>query len=139
VSTSTATRRGATAPAHPRHQPAPTRRHLRPVPDTPVRRVKPEDRRRLRPQVALTVALAGFFVILFAVALLQTVLVQGQIHLDGLRADVADRQSEVQLARDTVARLESPENIIGAAEGMGMEPMDPTYVPRLPEAGAGTP
>ena len=132
MSTSTATRRGATAPA-------PARRHLRPVPNTPVRRAKPEGRRRLRPQVALTVALGGFFLVLFAVALLQTVLVQGQIHLDGLRADVADRQAEVQLARDTVARLESPENIIGTAEGMGMEPMDPTYVPRLSEAGAGTP
>ncbi|HEY5888310.1 MAG TPA: hypothetical protein VIT24_11315 [Acidimicrobiales bacterium] len=141
MSTNTATRRGATAPAQPRHRPAPApaRRHLRPVPDTPVRRVRPEGRRRLRPQVALTIALGGFFLILFAVALLQTVLVQGQIHLDGLRADVAERQAEVQLARDTVARLESPENIIGTAEGMGMEPMDPTYVPRLPEAGAGTP
>jgi len=37
-------------------------------------------------------ALGAFFVILFGVALLQTVLVQGQIHLDGLRADVAERQ-----------------------------------------------
>jgi hypothetical protein len=142
VSTSTATHHGAaTAPVRPRHQPAPApvRRHLRPVPDAPARPVRPEGRRRLRPQVALTIALGAFFLILFGVALLQTVLVQGQLHLDGLRADVAERQAEVQLLRDDVAQRESPEAVVGAAEDMGMEAMDPIYVPQTPEADTGTP
>lgn len=142
MSTSTASRRGVvTAPSRPRHQPAPApvRRHLRPVPAAPARPVKPEGRRRLRPQVALTLALGAFFLILFGVALLQTVLVQGQVRLDGLRADVAERQTEVQLLRDDIARRESPENIVGAGEAMGMVAMDPTYVSQMPEADAVTP
>jgi hypothetical protein len=89
--------------------------------------------------VALTLALGAFFLILFGVALLQTVLVQGQVRLDGLRADVAERQTEVQLLRDDIARRESPENIVGAGEAMGMVAMDPTYVSQMPEADAVTP
>jgi cell division protein FtsL len=89
--------------------------------------------------VALTIALAAFFLILFGVALLQTVLVQGQVRLDGLRADVTERQIEAQLLRDEVSRLESPENIVGQAEAMGMESKDPRYVPQLPEASVETP
>ena len=117
----TRTSRGAAAPARPRHQPEPTpvRRHLRPVPDTKVTPA-PSSRRRLRPQAALMLALGAFFVILFGVALLQTVLVQGQIHLDGLRADVAERQTEAAVLQQDVAAMESPENIIRQAEAMGM-------------------
>lgn len=142
MSTSTATRRGATAPARPRHQPvpAPARRHLRPVPDAPTRPVKPEGRRRLRPQVALTIALGAFFLILFAVALLQTVLVQGQIHLDGLHADVAARQAEVQLLREAVSEAESPAHIRDVAiNQLGMVEPPVIYVLPDPEAGAGSP
>jgi cell division protein FtsL len=79
-------------------------------------------------------AIIAFFLILFGVALLQTVLVQGQIHLDGLRADVADRQTEAQVLRQQVDELESPANLISAAESFGMQPMDPTWV--APPAGA---
>ncbi len=71
-------------------------------------------------------ALGAFFVILFGVALLQTVLVQGQIHLDGLRADVAERQTETRILQQEVATLESPENIIRQAEAMGMVAPDHT-------------
>ncbi len=112
-STATVRTRGAAAPARPRHQPAPApvRRHLRPVPDAPTTPAK-ATRRRVRPQVALTMAIIAFFLILFGVALLQTVLVQGQIHLDGLRADLADRQTEAQIARQSVAELESPAHLI---------------------------
>ena len=142
MSTSTATRRGATAPARPRHQPAPapTRRHLRPVPDAPARTVKPAGRRRLRPQIALTIALGAFFLILFAVALLQTVLVQGKIHLDGLHADVAARQAEVQLLREAVSEAESPAHIRDVAiNQLGMVEPPVQYILPGPEAGAGSP
>ena len=116
------THRGNVAPARPRHQPAPApvRRHLRPVPDTKVQPPRPSSRRRLRPQAALMLALGAFFVILFGVALLQTVLVQGQIHLDGLRADVGERQTETRILQHEVATMESPANIIDQAEAMGM-------------------
>ena len=118
----TRTSRGVAAPARPRHQPnpAPVRRHLRPVPDTKAEPRQPASRRRLRPQAALMLALGAFFVILFGVALLQTVLVQGQIHLDGLRAEVAERQVEARIRQQDVATMESPENIIRQAEAMGM-------------------
>jgi len=76
-------------------------------------------------------AILAFFLILFGVALLQTVLVQGQIHLDGVRADAAERSAEVQLARARVAELESPENIIGQARAQGLVEVDPIYVPGL--------
>jgi hypothetical protein len=129
------TRGGAAAPARPRHQPAaPARRHLRPVPDQ-ARRPATPTRRRVRPQVALTMATMAFFLILFGVALLQTVLVQGQLHLDGLRADLAEAQTEAQLARDRVAQMESPAAIIDAAEAMNMVPLEPTYITPDPEAG----
>ena len=65
-------------------------------------------------------SLGAFFVILFGVALLQTVLVQGQIHLDGLRADVAERQTEAAVLQQVVAAMESPGDIIRQAEAMGM-------------------
>lgn len=134
--TAAATRasRGAAAPARPRHQPepAPVRRHLRPVPDTKVA-PQPSSRRRLRPQAALMLALGAFFVILFGVALLQTVLVQGQIHLDGLRADVAERQTETRILQEEVATLESPEHVRDVAiNQLNMTESDPEYI--LPPA-----
>ena len=135
-STATVRTRGGAAPARPRHQPAPAparRRHLRTVPEAPTR-PGTATRRRVKPHVALTIAIMTFFLILFGVALLQTVLVQGQIHLDGLRADVADRQTEAQVLRHQVDELESPEHLIGAAESMGMVQLDPTFVSSPPEA-----
>jgi len=124
----TRTSRGNAAPARPRHQPdpAPVRRHLRPVPDTKVQPERPSSRRRLRPQAALMLALGAFFVILFGVALLQTVLVQGQIHLDGLRADVAERQIDASILQEAVATAESPGAILQQAGDMGMVPPEDT-------------
>lgn len=115
----------------PRRETAP-RRHLRSVPSRPVRT---RGRRRVRPQVALTTAIGAFFLVLFGVALLQTVLVQGQIHLDGLRADLASRQAEAQELRAEVARLSSPEAIVAWAEAHGLvDPGVTTYLlPPPPE------
>src|SRR5262245_54095077 len=110
ANTATAPQRTRTAPARPRHAPAPARRHLRPVPDqrtTPAAR----RRRRVRPQVALTIAVGVFFLLLFGVALLQTALVQGQLRLDGLRADVAARQTQAQVLRAANAEAGAPQAI----------------------------
>ncbi len=129
-----------TAPARPKARPQTSprretgpRRHLRPVPDQPTRT---RSRRRLRPQVALTIAVGAFFLVLFGVALLQTVLVQGQIHLDGLRADLASRQAEAQELRAEVAAASAPANIIGAAERDGLvEPQASIFVLGPPPEG----
>ena len=90
--------------------------------------------------MALTIALGAFFLILFAVALLQTVLVQGQIHLDGLHADEAARQAEVQLLREAVSEAESPAHIRDVAiNQLGMVEPPVRYILPGPEAGAGSP
>ncbi|MET1039622.1 MAG: hypothetical protein ABWZ90_01155 [Acidimicrobiales bacterium] len=73
-------------------------------------------------------------------ALLQTVLVQGQIHLDGLHADVAARQAEVQLLREAVSEAESPAHIRDVAiNQLGMVEPPVRYILPGPEAGAGSP
>jgi cell division protein FtsL len=130
----------ATAPSRPRRRPTatPQRRHLRPVPEQPVR-AAPRSRRRLRPQVALTVAVGVFFLILFGVALLQTALVQGQLRLDGLQADVAERQTEAQRLRYLVAEGGSPDNIRRLATEMGMAPKPQQFLVSDPEPEPATP
>lgn len=134
--TATAPARTRPAPSRPRHQPTAPRRHLRSVPEAPATAAP---RRRVRPQAALMIALLAFFLILFGVALLQTVLVQGQLHLDGLRADLADRQTEAQILRERVAEREAPENLIAAAEAQGLAVTDPDYLPGVNEAPEPTP
>lgn len=127
----------ATSPAPGRSRPAPApRRHLRPVPE---RRSAPARaaRRHVRPRVALTAAIGVLFAVLFGVAILQTALVQGQLRLDSVRGDLADRQTEAQVLRAEVARLSSPEHIIAEAEGLGLVPPDRTTF--LPPPGPGTP
>jgi cell division protein FtsL len=79
-------------------------------------------------------ALFTFFLILFGVALLQTVLVQGQLHLDGLRADVAERQTQVQTLQAEVAQAESPQAIQDAAAAQGLVVHDPDWLASEPEA-----
>jgi cell division protein FtsL len=111
---------------------APPRRHLRsvPAPASPRRAT----RRRLRPQAALMMAIVVFVGVLFGVALLQTVLVQGQIRLDGLRADLSERQATAQELRAEVGRLGSPQNIVAGAVAQGMVvPTDVSYIPTPPE------
>ena len=137
---STVRSRGATAPARPRHQPAPApaRRHLRPVPNAPAAPAR-STRRRIRPQVALTMATIGFFLILFAVALLQTVLVQGQLHLDDLRADLAERQTLAQIEREAVAEAGSPQNILDQARAMGLTEVPLEWIHPAPGADSPAP
>jgi cell division protein FtsL len=78
--------------------------------------------------VALTLAVGVFFLILFGVALLQTALVQGQLHLDGLQADVAERQTEAQRLRYLVSEGGSPDNIRRLATERGMGPKPQQFV-----------
>jgi hypothetical protein len=80
------------------------------------------------------IALFAFFAILFGVALLQTALVQGQLHLDGLQADVTERQAELQTLQNAVSTAESPDQIIAAAEAQGLVVHDPTWLASQPEA-----
>ena len=131
----------AAAPVRTRTVPAPTpgehgpRRHLRPVPAP--RAGAPATRRHVRPRVALTAAIGVLFAVLFGVAVLQTAIVQGQLRLDGVRADVAERQTDAQVLRAEVARQSSPENVVAEAEGLGLVPPDHTTF--LPPPSTGTP
>jgi hypothetical protein len=85
------------------------------------------------------IALFAFFLILFGVALLQTVLVQGQLHLDGLRADLAERQAQVETLQADVAAEESPEAIQQAAAAQGLVEHPVTWLSSPPEATSSTP
>lgn len=97
----------------PRPRPTETPRHLRVV--------GPRERsaRRLSPAtgVALTAIL---FLTLFALAVAHTVLVQGQMRLDRIDAQLAAEQARYQELRTTVAEMESPGRIVSAAEDLGM-------------------
>jgi cell division protein FtsL len=72
----------------------------------------------------LGAGVGALFAALFAVAVLQTVLVQGQIHLDGLQAEVAEAEVRVQNLRAEVGELESPGRILAEAGATGMVPAD---------------
>lgn len=107
----------------PRPQPAEERpRHLRVVP--PTERV----RRRLTP--ATGVVLTGLlFLMLFAIAIAHTLLVQGQIRLDDLDARLTTEQARYQVLRKDVAEAESPARVVAAAEALGMvTPDDLVYL-----------
>jgi cell division protein FtsL len=128
----------ATAPVRrPAPRPAPVPevrpRHLRVV--APAERV----RRRLTP--AAGVLLTGLiFVTLFLIAIAHTLLVQGQIHLDDLDAQLTTEQARYQELRTEVAEMESPERIVAAAEAMGMvSPQDLVYLqPTTPDPADGS-
>ena len=81
---------------------------------------------------------AAIFVTLLAVAMAQTVLVQGQVRLDELDAQLADEQARYQELRTDVAELESPDRIVEAAHEQGMvTPDDLLYLqPPAPDASA---
>lgn len=110
-----------------RHRPQPSapdrtpgrRRHLRAVESAP-----PATRGRPKVHIILGLGVGVLFAVLFAVAVLQTVLVQGQVHLDGLQADVAEAEVRVQDLRAQVGRLESPARILDEAGARGMVPSD---------------
>lgn len=114
--------------AEPRQRPADTARHLRVV--TPADRA----RRRLTPKVG--VVLTGLvFAALFAVAIAQTLLVQGQIRLDGLDQQLTTEQARYRALRNQVAQMESPARVVAAAQKLGMvAPDDLVYL--QPDAAA---
>lgn len=118
----------AAAPARPQPRPAPRRtevqprRHLRVV--GPAERV----RRRLTPRAGMVLT-ALTFVTLLLVAVAHTLLVQGQIHLDELDAQLRVEQARYQELRKDVAEMESPARVVAAAEGLGMVmPEDLVYL-----------
>ncbi len=122
------TRGGAALAAAPVRRPAPSPapervpRHLRVV--APAERV----RRRLTPATGVLLT-ALLFVTLFLVAIAQTVLVQGQIRLDGLDTQLTAEQARYQELRTQVAEMESPARVVAAAEAMGMvAPQDLVYL-----------
>jgi cell division protein FtsL len=137
MSTLTATAR-ATAPAHlpervPTPRPKPTSRpdHLRVV--------RPNDRRRARLSPGTAVVLTGMlFALLFAVAIAQTILVQGQVKLDKLDTQLTTEQADYQRLRRDVAELESPERVVAEAQAQGMvAPDDLLYLqPSTPDPAA---
>lgn len=128
------------APAHalthaPERAPSP-RLKSTPRPDH-LRVVRPAERRsaRLRPVTAVVLT-ALLFLLLFAVAVTQTMLVQGQVRLDELDRKLATEQGRYQELRIRVATFESPERIVSAAQAQGMvAPDDLVYLqPSIPDA-----
>ena len=115
--------------AVPRPRPAERPNHLRVV--APSERV----RRRLTPGMAVLLT-AALFATLLAVAVAHTVLVEGQVHLDDLDAQLVAEQARYQELRTEVAQLESPARIVQAASEMGMvTPDDLRYLtPPAPDA-----
>ena len=128
------------APAHalthaPERVPSP---RLKPTPRPDhLRVVRPAERRRarLRPVTAVILT-ALLFLLLFAVAVAHTMLVQGQVRLDQLDSELAKEQGRYQELRIDVATLESPERIVSAAQAQGMvAPDDLVYLqPSIPDA-----
>lgn len=111
----------APAPA-PRPRPEARPDHLRVV--APAERV----RRGLTPAMAVLLTV-GLFATLFAVAVAHTVLLQGQLKLDRVDAQLSVEQARYQELRRDVAQLESPERIVGAAHEQGMvTPDDLVYL-----------
>jgi cell division protein FtsL len=119
------------APAAPRPRTAERPSHLRVV--APAER----RRRRLTPGTAVLLT-AALFATLLAVAVAQTVLVQGQVHLDDLDAQLTTEQARYQELRKDVAELESPARIVDAAHQQGMvTPNDLLYLqPPAPDPSA---
>jgi cell division protein FtsL len=133
-----ATRGGAALAPAPVRRPGP-----RPAPRAPevdprhLRVVAPAERVRRRITPITGVLLTGLlFATLFLVAIAHTVLVQNQIHLDDLDAQLTTEQARYQELRTQVAELESPGRVVAAAEELGMvAPQDLVYLqPEAPTA-----
>jgi cell division protein FtsL len=99
--------------------------------------VAPADRvrRRLTPATGVLLT-ALLFVTLFLIAIAHTLLVQGQVRLDGLDDDLRVEQARYQELRKEVAEMESPARVVAAAEDLGMvTPEDLVYLqPDAPKA-----
>lgn len=108
------------APTRPARRSAPQPRPAQSQPRH-LRVVRPDERPRRRVTPLGAVALTCLvFATLFAVAVAHTVLVQGQMRLDRIDAQLTAEQARYQELRTTVAELESPERIVTAAEARGM-------------------
>ena len=127
------------APARPtrapgrKQQPRPARPALYVVEPAGAPAAIPSTRRAPSRGTITIMAVAGLFVVLFAVAVLQTVLVQGQMQLDDLEQQISDQQAEAQRLRLEAASLTSPAHVVGAAQQMGMVAPEggPTFVPTV--------
>ena len=62
---------------------------------------------------------ALLFIVLFAVAGAQSLLVQGQVRLDTVDKQLTEQQARYQELRKDVAEKESPERIVAAAHEQG--------------------
>ena len=130
----------------PRHDPTtppvPRRGHLRLV-EPPARstRVAPTTRPRVSRRAALLIGGAVLFAVLFAVAVLQTQNVAGQMHLDRVQQDISDRQAQAQALRLDAAELAALARVVGEAERLGLATPagGPTFVNQVavPEASTG--
>lgn len=128
-----------TAPRrHPRHAPAPAPAsrpsHLRLVEPAPRTRPTVVRKAKVNRRAALLIGTGVLFAVLFAVAVLQTQNVAGQMHLDRVQQEISDRQAEAQALRLEAAELAAPERIVTEAERLGMvaPPGGPTFVSQVP-------
>ena len=115
-----APRRAPARPASPRE--APRRPDLYVVKPPATTKPAPSRTTRSAPSRSLIgiIAVGLLFLVLFAIAVLQTVLVQGQMHLDDLQQQISDQQAEAQRLRLEAATLSSPDQVVAAAQAMGM-------------------
>lgn len=128
----------ALAPAV-RPQPRPAPRRTEVEPRRHLRVVGPADRvrRRLTPKAGLVLT-ALTFVTLLLVTVAHTLLVQGQIRLDDLDAQLRVEQARYQELRKDVAEMESPSRVVAAAEELGMVmPADLVYLQPTAPASTG--
>ena len=139
----------ATAPHRaPRHAPAtapastPRRSHLKLVApsQTPRVRVRAAIKPKVSRRIALLIGAGVLFAVLFAVAVLQTQNVAGQMHLDRVQQDISDRQAQAQALRLESAALTSPERIVTEAERLGLTVPagGPTFISTVPSGTTST-
>ena len=107
-------------PSRPRPQPA--RRSAAPPPRPHLWVVDPAEARGRRRARLLTGALAAAACAgLFAIVALRVLLAQGQVEIDRLEASIEAAQAVGQDLRVTVAELEAPAQVVGAArQRLGM-------------------
>jgi hypothetical protein len=101
-----------------------------PVPTaTPRLRLVDARRRRRRTGLVVLSGLGALFAVLFAVAVFQARLVEGQGHLDAMNLDVATGEARLDRLRLRVAQLTAPEQVVARARSLGMvEPESITYL-----------
>lgn len=111
----------ATAPRPDRR----TARPLRPVEVAPrprLRVVEPPTRRRIRPAFIVGLAVFVVFGALLAAAVVHSMLVSGQAHLDDVSSSTRIEREELEREQVRLASLQSPERITREAERLGMVP-----------------